>query len=91
VALSKKERGFSSRLHYKREFLDIVKIGYTRKGFYRRHYSVFSMVPQQKGMVVRDIDMSGEDHTTILRVLRKSRELRTEAIESEWYSNMEVA
>jgi hypothetical protein len=45
--------------------------------------------PQQKGMVVGDIGMSGEDHTTILRILK---ELHTEAIESaKWYSNMGVA
>jgi hypothetical protein len=38
-----------------------------------------------------DIVMSGENHTTILRILRQSKKLRTEAAESEWYSNREVA
>jgi hypothetical protein len=46
---------------------------------------------RQKGIVVGDIDISGEDHTTILRILKQSKKLRTEAAESEWYSNMEVA
>jgi hypothetical protein len=45
---------------------------------------------QQKGML-GDIVMSGENHTTILRILRQSKKLRTEAAESEWYSNREVA
>jgi hypothetical protein len=46
---------------------------------------------RQKGIIVRDIVMSGENHTTILRILKQSKKLRTEAIESEWYSNREVA
>jgi hypothetical protein len=46
---------------------------------------------RQKGIIVGDIDMSGEDHTTILKILRQSKKLRTEAIESERYSNREVA
>jgi hypothetical protein len=53
--------------------------------------SVTSLLGQsrQKGIVVGDIVMSGEDHTTILRILK---ELHTEVIESEKrYSNMEVA
>jgi hypothetical protein len=56
--------------------------------------SVASLLGQsrQKGIVVGDIDMSGEDHTTILRVLRQSKKLRTEAIDSKKrYSNREVA
>jgi hypothetical protein len=54
--------------------------------------SVTSLLRQsrQKG-IVGDIVMSGENHTTILRILRQSKRLRTEAIESEWYSNREVA
>jgi hypothetical protein len=55
--------------------------------------SVTSLLGQsrQKGIIVGDIDMSGENHTTILRILRQSKKLRTEAIGSKWYSNMEVA
>jgi hypothetical protein len=54
--------------------------------------SVTSLLRQsrQKG-IVGDIVMSGENHTTILRILRQSKKLRTEAAESEWYSNREVA
>jgi hypothetical protein len=46
---------------------------------------------RQEGMVVGDIVISGEDHTTILRILRQSIKLRTDAIDSEWYSNRKVA
>jgi hypothetical protein len=46
---------------------------------------------RQKGIIVGDIVISGEDHTTILRILRQSKKLRTESIKSEWYSNREVA
>jgi hypothetical protein len=56
--------------------------------------SVTSLLGQsrQKGIMVRDIDMSGENHTTILRILKQSKKLRTETIDSEKrYSNMEVA
>jgi hypothetical protein len=55
--------------------------------------SVISLLGQsrQKGLVVGDIVMSGENHTTILRILRQSKKLRTEAGESGWYSNREVA
>jgi hypothetical protein len=55
--------------------------------------SVTSLLGQsrQKCIIVGDIVISGDNHTTILRILRQSKKLRTEAIESEWYSNTEVA
>jgi hypothetical protein len=56
--------------------------------------SVTSLLGQsrQKGIIVGDIVISGENHTPILKILKQSKKLRTEAAESEKrYSNMEVA
>jgi hypothetical protein len=59
------------------------------------------LVKSHKGILSRtdsstnpidNIGMSGENHTTILRILRQSKKLHTEAIDSEnRYSKMEVA